>query len=135
MQISAPEFVERVAATSGPAAAVVTEHLDDNDGELLLHLLVADLRRLAISAHRNSEPDVLAPLLAAMTVGLVEGDEAVENAVAVSFVEDTGSWDKKTADFISSWPAELRAEDERQQAAIRTHTLRARFSRLRDSRK
>jgi hypothetical protein len=43
------EFVERVTANVPEAEAIIREHLEDNDGELLLHLVIADLRRLAIT--------------------------------------------------------------------------------------
>jgi len=45
--------------------------------------------------------------------GLREGDERVENAVAVSFVEDTPWWDPDRSAFIASWSPALRAEAER----------------------
>lgn len=43
-----------------------------------------------------------------------EGDERVENAVAVSFVEDTPLWDESRHAFIERWPPALSAEAERQ---------------------
>lgn len=46
--------------------------------------------------------------------GLTDGNERVENAVAVSFVEDTGWWDDAMAPFIAAWPEPLRAEARRQ---------------------
>jgi hypothetical protein len=47
---------------------------------------------------------------------LQEGDERVENAVAVSFVEDTGWWESDMVAFVASWPTPLRAEADRQRA-------------------
>jgi hypothetical protein len=53
-------------------------------------------------------------LLVVMDKGLREGDEDVENAVAVSFVENTGCWDPAMLPFIATWPEDLKAEAERQ---------------------
>ncbi len=109
--LTAEEVVELLAATSRPAEIAVRQHRDEYDSELLLHLLVANLRRLAIEARARADADVLVPLLAAMGVGLVEGDGSVRNAVAVSFVEDTGCWDPGMAEFITSWPAKPSRRD------------------------
>lgn len=92
---------------------VVLEHLEDNDG-LLLHLLTADLRRYATEAFDSGRSDVLQRLLNVINRALVDGTEDVENAMAVSFVEDTGWWDAEIQPFIESWPSELRSEALRQ---------------------
>jgi hypothetical protein len=110
------EFVEMLANTSAPAAEVVQQHRSEYD-RLLLHLLVADMRRFADDAFSERRDDLLNPLLGVMSIGLVKGDAAVENAVAVSFVEDTGWWDVQTTEFVAVWPPELRAEADRQRHA------------------
>jgi hypothetical protein len=56
-------------------------------------------------------------LLGVFETGLREGDEAVENAVAVSFVEDTDWWDDSMRLFIARWPTGLAEEVERQRRA------------------
>ena len=77
--------------------AVRAEHLRDNFGKLLPHLLMASLLRyvaLALGAPDElyglaappSEPE-LSAILAVLDRGLVEGDAAIDNAIAVSFVE------------------------------------------------
>jgi hypothetical protein len=114
--LTTTEFVERVSATGDFAAAIVKAHIEYYD-EVLLHVLVADLRRLAVEVHARGDAGVLGPLLAAMSLGLVEGDAAVHDAIAVSFVEDTGWWDSKMAAFIATWPGPLRREIERQRFA------------------
>jgi len=55
--------------------------------------------------------------LALLDEALRGGDEHVENAVAVSFVEDSCGWDPRLAAFVSAWPPGLKAEAERQQSA------------------
>ena len=69
---------------------------------------------MAIAMFERGESDSLARLLGVLDRSLLEGDEDVENAVAVSFVEDTGWWDPEMGPFMSVWPAGLMAEAERQ---------------------
>jgi hypothetical protein len=111
------EFTAMVAGVDREAQQVVQEHLEDNDGELLLHLLVADLLRLAHTWFELGMTDALTRLLAVVGAGLTDGDEGVENAVAVSFVEDSGWWDQASQAFIAAWPAALQAEVARQRTA------------------
>ena len=49
--------------------------------------------RFTISSFENGDLDVMHRCLAVMSAGLEDGDDYVENAVAVSFVEDTGWWE------------------------------------------
>jgi len=94
----------------------VEEHLHDNDGELLLHLLTADLRRLAIAWLAEGHVERMQRLLTCVETGLLHGDEAVRNAMAVSFVEDTGWWLPEMRAFIGAWPAGLARELNRQRS-------------------
>jgi hypothetical protein len=112
---TADGFVTLVMARVPEAEATVREHTDDD--ELLPHLLVADLRRLAIRWWREGRNEPLERLVRVIEVGLREGDEQVENAVAVSFVEDTGWWEESTQPFIARWHAGLAEELERQRRA------------------
>ena len=107
------EFAERLAAVAPAVQQLLTEHLADN-GDLLLHLFVARVRDLAIEAFEHGNADLSGELLQVLDAGLRDGDAAVENAVAVSFVEDTPVWDPDRAAFIRSWPAGLRGEADRQ---------------------
>jgi hypothetical protein len=107
------DFVSAVRREVPEAGQVVSEHVADN-GDVLIHLLTADLRRFAVHAFESGQADVLVRLLHVVERGLLDGSDLVQNAVAVSFVEDTGWWDSRTAAFIASWPAGLQAEAERQ---------------------
>ena len=107
------EFVERLAAVAPAATQLLTEHLADN-GELLLHLFVVRVRDLAIEAFESGNAGLSGALLKVLDAGLRSGDAAVENAVAVSFVEDAPLWDPDRAAFIRSWPVGLREEADRQ---------------------
>lgn len=113
MAISSHEFVVELVREVPEARLVVDDHVGDY-GELLLHLLVADLRRMAMAMFEQGQPDSLDRLLVVLDRALTEGDDSVENAVAVSFVEGTGSWDPDMAAFMSAWPAGLTEEAERQ---------------------
>ncbi len=88
------------------------EHLADNDGELLLHPFVSVVRDFAIQTFEAGDRDVSARLARVFELGLVDGDDRVQNAVSVSFVEDTPWWAAERGDFIASWPDHLRAEVE-----------------------
>jgi hypothetical protein len=116
MPLTRLDFVTLVTSRVPEADATVTAHLQDS-GELLLHLLVADLRRLAVQWFDARKNEPLRRLLNVIEAGLREGDEDVENAVAVSFVEDTGWWDESMQPFIAIWPAGLTRELDRQRRA------------------
>ena len=96
------------------AQPLVTEHWNDHDGEVLLHLLVADVRRLSEDAWRRHDHPLLRRCLDLLDLALRTGDVYVDNAVAVSFVEDSRWWDSAVSDYIAAWPTALAAEVERQ---------------------
>ena len=93
MALTAPEFVSRLSSQVPESSPTLREHHDEQEGELLLHLLVADLRRLALAWFEEGRTDALGRLVDLLDTGLREGDEYVENAIAVSFVEDLGWWE------------------------------------------
>jgi hypothetical protein len=64
-------------------------------------------------------------LLAVVHKALREGDEDAENAVAVSFVEDTGWWEPAMRTFITTWPDGLKAEAESSDDRARTTSGRS----------
>jgi hypothetical protein len=92
------------------AAETVRSHLDDQEGELLLHLLMADLLRLTVGVFRDGRPDVARRLLEFVDRCRAEGDANVRNAVLVSFVEDYGFGPDEPEELLSLWPGGLRAE-------------------------
>lgn len=108
--LDSPSFVRGVVEAVPEAAEIVSAHLADNDGELLLHLLVSDFLRFTVDAFSRGEVDVAKRIVDAVSRGLSEGDEYVQNAVAVSFVEDFGASDGETDDLLALWPPALRAE-------------------------
>ncbi len=107
------DFVERLVQEVPEVRPIVEEHLADHE-ELLLHVLTARVRDRAISAFDQGDRDVAGRIVDVFDVGLREGDHRVENAVSVSFVEDTPLWDPARSAFIDSWPRGLSDEAERQ---------------------
>jgi hypothetical protein len=113
MSLTREQFVEQLRRDCPELDSIIDEHLGDFDGEVLLHLLVADVLRLAIELFEAHEIEALDRCLSVVAAGLGEGDEYVQNTVAVSFVEDTPWWDETKFPFIAAWPEVLRAEAER----------------------
>ena len=110
------DFLTALASEVPEAQPIVSEQLRDND-EVLLHVLTADLRRYAIDTFESGSSDVLPRLLDLIERALLNGTEDVSNAMAVSFVEDTGWWDPAMQPFIASWPSGLQAEAQRQRGS------------------
>lgn len=113
--MTATDFLDALARDVPECQPVVVEHLEDHD-RLLLHLLTAELRHFAIQSFETGQHSILERLLALVDVALRDGTDDVQNAIAVSFVEDTGWWDRATEPFIDAWPAGLRAEVDRQRS-------------------
>jgi hypothetical protein len=108
-------FVARAEAIGPRVGSVVRKHLEESEGEPLLHVLMASLRRWAISSFYNLEDETdLIPLMDLLEEALRTGEEALENAVAVSFVEDACTWDPRMTSFLATWPIGLKDEAERQ---------------------
>ena len=117
MPLTKEQFVEQLGRDFPESDPIIEEHRRDMDGEVLLHLLAADVLRLAIELFEANEIDTLDRCLNVVATGLAEGDEYVNNAIAVSFVEDTPWWDETKFPFIAVWPEALRVEAERFRAA------------------
>lgn len=96
--------------------ALVAEHREAQDGEVLLHVLLGDVARFCVSAYASQDTEGLAPCLELLDVALQEGEASVENAICVSFVENVGPWLAEMRPFIETWPPWLRDEAERQAA-------------------
>ena len=105
-----PDALRAAVPEFGPA---IDEYLAYHH-EVLLHVLFGDLTRFVVTAHARGDTDVGQRSLAFLDRALREGDEYVQNLVAVSFVENVGPWEPTHREFITSWPDALRAEAERQ---------------------
>ena len=107
--ITQDSFIDNLVAVVPEAAETVRGHLDDQEGELLIHLLMADLLRLTVRVFGDGREDVARHLLEFVDRCLGEGDEYVRNAVSVSFVEHYGFGSDEPEELLSLWPAGLRA--------------------------
>ena len=74
---------------------------------------MSDIQRFLCSALGAGDRELAAQGLTLLGRALMDGDEHVDTAVAVSFVKD--SWDAPS-EFIESWPTTLRDERLRQAA-------------------
>lgn len=105
--MTASDFVNRLTADVPDAGEVVAQHLADNDGELLIHLLLPDLLRYCVRVFHGGDGMASARCLSAVSTALVGGDEHLRNAVQVSFVEYVGAEPGETSAFIATWPQPL----------------------------
>ena len=108
--ITGATFVDDLLSAVPEATGMVREHLDDQDGELLLHLLMADLLRFGVAAFESARTGEALRILHFVERCLAEGDEYVTNAVQVSFVENYGYGRNEPVSFLAIWPATLREE-------------------------
>lgn len=86
MSAATEAAIEQLVAAHPDLAPVLAEHLEDNFGEMLPHLVMADVVRWLV-AHRDSDAAVCASVLAWMETGFSEGPEDVRGLIAVSGVE------------------------------------------------
>ena len=113
-QVTESNFVDRLLAAVPELAPVVDKHLADSEGELLLHLLVADVLRFSSGAFGFGDRATASKVLTFMSAAFENADSNVSNAIAVSFVEHAGALTNETPEFIASWPKPLLDERDRQ---------------------
>lgn len=115
-----PHRLRTVVPEFGP---MIDEHVAFY-GDVLLHVLFGDLTRFVLELGVNGASDTEQRCLDFLDHALQHGDDAVRNAIQVSFVENVGPWDPSAADFIARWPAALREEAHRQAAGARDQKVR-----------
>src|SRR5687768_8346913 len=94
-----PEYVEWLVSRHRDLAPTLEEHLTDNDGEPLAHVLFGDVTRTAadLARHATTEPEADAELIRLLgdldAAILAEGqeDDPVNNLVWGSFVENAST--------------------------------------------
>jgi hypothetical protein len=86
--VKTEELFDGVASCSPGFAAVMREHIADNDG-LLPHLLMGDLLLFvgARAAYSDCHEELVS-IFRLLDEAFVGGDAETENAIAVSFIED-----------------------------------------------
>lgn len=77
------QFVAGVPGTS----AVLEEHLDDNDGQMLPHVLMAELSRWFVAVVAAGDEPLIVAFLAAVELLYTSQDEDARNVAEVSFGE------------------------------------------------
>ena len=85
------------------------EHLTDNEGEVLNHLLFGDLSRFALAAHERGDSSTTRQVIDFVDEAFRRGDGDVRNVVSVSFVENFIDTEAERA-FVSTWPLSLQHE-------------------------
>ena len=81
------DFVSRLASTSTELADTYREHLADQ-GELLPHVLMGAITRVAIASAGSEQAHWLTELLEQLEAGLASGDDDIVELIGVSFVEN-----------------------------------------------
>jgi hypothetical protein len=66
---------------------VYQEHLADNEGELLTHVLFGDLFDFALTAHQEGNSNLLVRIIRFINQVAGEGDEDMTEVAHVSFME------------------------------------------------
>jgi len=107
------DFVYELGTQVPELQPIISDHLEYFE-ELLIHLLMSDILRFATEQFGQSSTDVASRVLAVVDVAHRLGDDRLQNAVAVSFVEHFGAWPGETDEFLATWPSPLREELERQ---------------------
>lgn len=119
--LNARGFVDVLLAAVPRATPLVDENRDD-DGVVLLHLLLPDLLRLTVAAFNAGDTALVGRVLTVVDQGLREGDDYVAEAVAVSFVEHYGTAPGESDELLACWPPLLRAELDRQRGSGSSET-------------
>jgi hypothetical protein len=104
-------FFERLERAAPELRSLRSEHEADN-GELLGHLLIADILRWACAV-LDSQPGAVDAVLEEMARSLQPGDDPVSNMISVSFLEHLGADDPRELAIRARLPRRLREELER----------------------
>ena len=105
-----PDVLDELLVAVPEFGPTFDEHVADYG--ILPHVLFGDLTRFVLAAHERRDTEVESRSLAFLDWALREGDDDVENLVAVSFVENVDQ--RQHRGFIATWPDALRAEAKRQ---------------------
>jgi hypothetical protein len=111
--MTADEFMAELDRRVPEAAELVRDQLGFMEVPHL-HLLLPELLRMATELYASGQTETLARLQNLVAEGMAHGDEDVENAVAVSFVEHLGAFLLETPAFIAQLPQPLLGELRRQ---------------------
>jgi hypothetical protein len=86
MSASSVAFIGALMYRYRELLPILDEHLGDNDGQVLPHLVMADVMRWLV-AHRVEEPALIRSVLDWLETAYTDGDDDVRDVIAVSGVE------------------------------------------------
>jgi len=86
MSAVAEAAIEQLIAAHPTLAPILVEHRVENFGEMLPHLVMADIVRWLVD-HRREDPGLCSSVIAWMEARFSEGPEDVRDLIAVSGVE------------------------------------------------
>ena len=94
-------LMNRMIAEVPGLLPLYTDHMQDNDGEMLPHLLMADFARFAVANAQDLPSRFhLKKLLDCLEDGLRSGDENVRDLIGASFAWNLQGEDSKAIDVI-----------------------------------
>lgn len=108
MTDSTHDFIHRLVDSHPWLQPVLDEHLEAY-GELLGHLLMSDLARIAVSLHllgveRKDAREELRKLLMSLSWAFIHDDWEVGNMIGVSFLENLPGPTEKGAAIVDALP-------------------------------
>lgn len=107
------ELLRDLVARHPDLVADLAEHLDDNFGELLPHLLLADIMRRTVALHETGDRDRAQAILDDLERRFAEGDRATQDLISTGFVEILPYAGERGYGVRALLGPELRAEAER----------------------
>ena len=108
-------FFERLERAAPELRSLRSEHEADNNGDLLGHLLIADILRWACAA-LDSKPGAVDAVLEEIARSLQPGDDPVSSMISVSILENLGQGDPRELAIRTRLPRKLREELERMES-------------------
>lgn len=88
----------------------LAEHLDDNFGELLPHVFLADVMRRAVELHESGQQDRAKKILDDLEDRFAAGDAGIQELISTGFLEALPSAGERGHDIRALLGPELRAE-------------------------
>lgn len=86
MSASSVAFIGALTYTYRELLGVLEEHLEDNEGEVLPHLVMSDVIRWLV-AHRKTDQALVEEIFSWISRAYTDGDDQIQNVIALSGVE------------------------------------------------
>jgi hypothetical protein len=94
-----------------PEAVPMVEEQLTYLGKVHLLLLLKDVACFVREAYDAGDAALVDRCLTYLDTSLRTGDEEVQNAIRVAFVENTALWEPGTKEWMATWPDSLRDDD------------------------